>query len=571
MLSFLSAVTRAFSEEQFVWGNNTFGFVWNVSHPALVVFGFPIYIYALCIVTGMCLAILIAGRYFKKRGYDPYDITVYAIAIIPLGVLGARAYVYIFPWAGDSIPDWSTYFNFRSGGLGIYGGVIVGYVVAYVLSKCKKQDFRIIVDCILPGVLLAQSIGRWGNFANQEAFGNLITTDYSAMPNFFEGINGGKVHGFNFVAVWIDHTSSALGSGQPGWYQATFFYESFCTFVGFLICVLVLARSKRYKLGWIAAFYGIYYGIVRLVIEGMRSDSLYLYIGTLETDIRISQLVSVLTITFGLWTLSKIYRKQLHALYSKMFTSERQEVSVSRWILCALSGVSLAVAIVMFVLGGESRLLVGIALTLLSVYSALGVWSLWDRLQLYCSGCGKRSADINAAESDYDKHLTATICYSVAFAVLVGAGLFSLIRWGIMDGIPNGVVLFVVLGALAAAIALWKIVPAAKELTKSVPEHIVLSVNCDCGKTTEVKLNKFLLFVFPPKVYVDYGVENLHEWIDPEKAKPVTACADGVTTESGGQSGDGSAESQGDNASVDISGDSDMQNNADDKQRNKSN
>ena len=126
-------------------------------------------------------------------------------------------------------------------------------------------------------------------------------------------------------------------------------------------------------------------------------------------------------------------------------------------------------------------------------------------------------------------------------------------------------------GALAAAIALWKIVPAAKELTKSVPEHIVLSVNCDCGKTTEVKLNKFLLFVFPPKVYVDYGVENLHEWIDPEKAKPVAACADGVTTESDGQSGDGSAESQGDNASVDISGDSDMQNNADDKQHNKSN
>ena len=334
---------------------------------------------------------------------------------------------------------------------------------------------------------------------------------------------------------------------------------------------MVLARSKRYKLGWITAFYGIYYGIVRLVIEGMRSDSLFLYIGTLETDIKISQLVSVLTITFGLWTLSKIYRKQLHALYGKMFTSERQEVSVSRWILCALSGVSLAVAIVMFVLGGESRLLVGIALTLLSVYSALGVWSLWDRLQLYCNGCGKRSADINAAESDYDKHLTATICYSVVFAVLVGAGLFSLIRWGIMDGIPNGVVLFVVLGALAAAIALWKIVPAAKELTKSVPEHIVLSVNCDCGKTTEVKLNKFLLFVFPPKVYVDYGVENLHEWIDPEKAKPVAACAEGVTTESDGQSGDGSAESQGDNASADISGDSDMQNNAEDKQHNKSN
>jgi len=89
--------------------------------------------------------------------------------------------------------------------------------------------------------------------------------------------------------------------------------------VGFLICVLVLTRSKHYKLGWCSAFYGIYYGIVRLVIEGMRTDSLYLYIGTLETDIKISQLVSVLTITFGLWTLSRIYRKQLYAWYAKLF------------------------------------------------------------------------------------------------------------------------------------------------------------------------------------------------------------------------------------------------------------
>lgn len=530
MLNLLMSITQAFPEDKFVWGNNTFGFVWNVSHPALVVFGFPIYVYALCIVTGMCLAILVAGKYFKKRGYDPYDITIYAIAIIPLGVLGARAYVYIFPWAGDSIPDWSTYFNFRSGGLGIYGGVIVGYVAAYVLCKCKKQDFRIIVDCILPGVLLAQSLGRWGNFANQEAFGNLITTDYSAMPNFFEGINGGQNHGFNFVAVWIDHTSSALGGGQAGWYQATFFYESFCTLVGFLICVLVLMRSKHYKLGWCSAFYGIYYGIVRLIIEGMRSDSLYLYIGTLETDIKISQLVSVLTITFGLWTLSKIYRKPLHEAYSKLFKSERQELSASRWVLAALSTVTIAVAVVLFVIGGESNLLLGVALFLVGAYSLLGIWSLCDRLQLYCKQCGKRTADINVCQTDYDKYFTATICYSVIFAALIGFGVFSLVKWGIVDGIPNGVVLFVVLAAIAAADVVWMIAPSVKALVKCKPQHVKVDVDCTCGNAYEVKLNKFLLFVFPPKVYVDYGVENLHEWVDPEKTAKVAAQNDTANT-----------------------------------------
>ena len=160
---------------------------------------------------------------------------------------------------------------------------------------------------------MAQSLGRWGNFSNQEAYGNLITADYNALPNFFEWINGGTRHGFNGYAVWID--GAHAGSAGAGWYQATFFYESVCTFLGFLICVLVLTRSKRYKLGWCAAFYGIYYGIVRLVIEGFRTDSLYLFVGHIETDIKISQLVSVFAIIFGVLTLTKIYRKEIHALY----------------------------------------------------------------------------------------------------------------------------------------------------------------------------------------------------------------------------------------------------------------
>src|SRR5699024_3063230 len=147
--------------------------------PALCIFGFPIYFYALFIVTGMALAILIGGLYFKKRGYDPYDITIYALVIIPIGVLGARMYVYIFPWdETHMMSGWFTFFDFRSGGLGIYGGVILGYLAAFVCCKVRKQDFRIIADSIIPGLFLAQSIGRWGNFANQEAFGNLITTDY---------------------------------------------------------------------------------------------------------------------------------------------------------------------------------------------------------------------------------------------------------------------------------------------------------------------------------------------------------------------------------------------------------
>lgn len=498
---------------EFVFGNTDFGLVWDTSHPAFYIFGIPIYLYAIVIVTGMALAILVGARYFKKRGYDPYDITIYALAVIPLGVLGARAYVYIFPWAG-TVSDWSTYFEFRNGGLGIYGGVIVGYLAAFVVCKIKKQDFRIITDSILPGVLLAQSLGRWGNFFNQEAYGNLITSVYEDMPNWFEALNGGSRHGFNGIAVWIEN---------KGWYQATFFYESVCTFIGFLICVLVLTRSKRYKLGWCTCFYGIYYGIVRLVIEGMRSDSLYLYIGTHATDIKISQLVSVFTIAFGLIRLSQIYRRQLHALYRKMFSTELRELSISRWILLGISVVCFGVAVAMFCLGGESRFIVGFVCTAVAVYSGLGIWSLCDRMKLYCPICGTNSVPKELWQSDFDKYRVAAIVYGVAMCTLTVFGVFSLVVWGIIDGISNGVVLFVVCAICVAAVGVWLFRPALRQMSDAEVGHAEVSVSCpDCGKDEQirkVKLNPFLLFVFPPKVYPDYGVENLKPWVDPEKTK----------------------------------------------------
>lgn len=495
-----------------VWRDMRFGFgIADNGNPALFLFDFPIYVYALCIVTGMCLAILIAGLYFKKRGYDPYDVTIYALVLIPIGVLGARAYVYIFPWEGQTA-NWSTYFDFRSGGLGIYGGVIMGYVAAFVLCKIKKQDFRIVTDCIMPGVLIAQSIGRWGNFANQEAYGELISRVYNDLPHASSGIFAR----FNGYAVWIGN----LGDNPSGaWHQATFFYESACTFIGFLVCVLLLMRSKRYKLGWCTSFYGIYYGIVRLIIEGLRTDSLYLWIGTRQTDIRISQLVSVFTIVLGLWTLTKIYRRELHALYKKMFRDDLDEMSKSRWILLALSVALLGVGVTMFVLGGESKFIIGFFATLLAVYCALGVWSLHDRMKLYCKECRECHVPVAQWQTEHEKHFVGAICYSIAAALLIGFGLFSLIKWGLIDGIPNGIVLTVVCFALAIAMGIWLIAPEFKAYvaSKQDGQSSAIKVTCNCGANYEVKLNKFLLFVFPPKTYLNYGVEHLKAWVDPEE------------------------------------------------------
>lgn len=480
----------------FLMANPQWGFgIGPNGTPALYVFGFPIYAYALIIVAGMCMAILVGSIYFKKRGYDPYDMLTYAIVIIPIGVLGARLYVYIFPWAGRQV-DWSTFFNFRTGGLGIYGGVILGYIAAFVTSKVKKQDFRIIADCIIPGLFLAQSIGRWGNFVNGEAHGNLITN-----PSW----------------QWFPFGVEIGGQ----WFQATFFYESMATLIGFVVCIL-LARSKHYKLGWQTAFYGIYYGIVRLFIEGLRTDSLYLWIGQTQTDIKISQLVSVFTIILGLWTLSKIYRQQLHKLYSKMFATQKQEVDKSRWVLLALAVVCIAVAVIMFVIGGESNFIVAVAMLLIAVYSTLAIFSLTNRLGLYCKHCNS-TATYTLTEDDNRVLLSVKTIYSIAATslLLIGSVVFLLMGLG-ANGVANQIVLAVIMLLVCIPFVL-RIIKAYKELGKDIFIAFGQKLHdgvtqCQCGQQYHTTLSAWLLAIFPFKRNVDYGVEMLKPYVDASKA-----------------------------------------------------
>ena len=261
------------------------------SSPAVEIWGLGITYYALIIVTGMVLAIVIFSQLLKKHGKDPYDSLDYALFILPLAILGARIYFFAFPYDGYK-QSWSDFFRFRDGGLGIYGGVIFGYITMYIVAKVKKQDPVEISDYIAPGLLLAQSIGRWGNFVNQEAYGNLITN---------------PAHQWFPLAVKVGEN----------YYQATFFYESVCTLIGFVL-VMLLLRSKRFRKGLAVAFYGIYYGTVRLVIEGLRSDSLYLWLGDFNTGIRISQLVSCITITLGIYRLCNAYMPELQSLFDRL-------------------------------------------------------------------------------------------------------------------------------------------------------------------------------------------------------------------------------------------------------------
>jgi phosphatidylglycerol:prolipoprotein diacylglycerol transferase len=473
-----------------------FGFGTDSGRPALFLFGVPIYLYGLIIVTGMCVAIIVAGLLLKRRGIDPYDVTIYALAVIPLGVLGARLYVYIFPWEGQAA-NWSTFLNFRGGGLGIYGGVIMGFLAALVTAKIKKQDFGLVIDCLLTGVIIAQSIGRWGNFANQEAFGNLVTD-----PNlqFFP------------YAVFID--------ARNAWYQATFFYESVATFVGFIICLL-LFRSKHYKRGWISAFYGIYYGIVRLFVEGLRTDSLYLWIGTTQTDIKISQLVSVFTIILGLWTLSRIYRQQLHALYRRLFKSEYAEVSNSRFVLAGVVVAAAGVAVTMFVLGGASKFIIGVACLALSIYACVGIFALNDRLKLYIDGQRCAISPDTALPAPAKNAVSTVYAIILCAVLLILAVLFAVL--GVLDSIPNDIVLSVIFIILFFAVASNVITNKTYfDLKKSNLKAVSITITSPVtGEQKGVALSPWLLTIFPFKTYRDFGVAGITPYVEvkPEKKR----------------------------------------------------
>jgi phosphatidylglycerol:prolipoprotein diacylglycerol transferase len=253
------------------------------------IFGIDIYYYAVCIVTGMILASVIAGILCKRRGL-PYDIIIDMLLwVIPFSIVGARAYYVL-----TSLSEFHTFaevINIRSGGLAIYGGIIGGAIAVAIVCRIKKLNFIKFADCAVVALILGQVIGRWGNYINGEAYGNIITNpEHYGLP-------------------WSVNVDGI-------YYQATFFYESFWNFVGFIGLFLFAWLYRNKVNGLVMCAYFVWYGIGRAVIEGLRSDSLY--IG--DTGIRISQLLSVILIFFGIGLAIYLiisYKKKQFALISE--------------------------------------------------------------------------------------------------------------------------------------------------------------------------------------------------------------------------------------------------------------
>lgn len=242
----------------------------QLDNPHITIFGFNIYYYAIIIVSGIIIASILGAILFKHRNIPMDWLLDLLICILPLGIIGARVYYCAFDPDIKTFQDWFSFESIRRGGLAIYGGIIGGVIGVVIFCLIHKINFLRVADCVAPCVILAQGIGRWGNFVNQEAYGNLVTN-----PN---------LQWFPY-AVYIDDMGA--------WYQATFFYESFSCILIFAILYTFAWKFKKKPHGLMLSGYMILYGIERSIVEGLRSDSLF------TGNLRVSQVLSVVLVIAG--------------------------------------------------------------------------------------------------------------------------------------------------------------------------------------------------------------------------------------------------------------------------------
>jgi phosphatidylglycerol:prolipoprotein diacylglycerol transferase len=250
---------------------------------AFELFGLEVRWYGIFITLGMLAAFAYAYYRSKQEGFDLDNLLDMGLYIIVFGVIGARLYYVLMKLDTYILPGRSAWDNFldminiRGGGLGIYGGIIAGTLTLFIYCRLKKKDWRSALDMVAPGVMIAQAMGRWGNFFNGEAYGGIVPE--SSLLYFIRmGLNPNELtQGMAYV-------------------HPTFLYESLWNVLGFVLINVFLYKRKKFN-GQIMLTYAAWYGFGRMFIEALRTDSLYL--GGGDSGIRASQLVGFLCFVLG--------------------------------------------------------------------------------------------------------------------------------------------------------------------------------------------------------------------------------------------------------------------------------
>ena len=236
---------------------------------AFNIFGLDIRWYGIFIAIGMMVAILLASFTSKLKDVNYDELLNIAMIAFPIAIIGARLYYVLFEFGQykDNLVD---IFNIRQGGLAIHGGIIFGMVSALIYTRYRKENFLEFADVAAPCIIIAQAIGRWGNFFNSEAHGGPVTEAFiNKFPSFIQ--NG----------MLIDGT----------YYHPTFLYESIWNVLIGLLLIYLL--TKTFKAGTVFFSYIGLYSLGRFFIEGLRTDSL------MFAGMRAAQMISLAGI--ALW------------------------------------------------------------------------------------------------------------------------------------------------------------------------------------------------------------------------------------------------------------------------------
>ena len=242
----------------------------EINRVAFSIGSFNVYWYGVVIATGLLLAVIYAYVNADRYGVDRNKLFDCVIVGIITAVIGARVY-YIAFYSGD----WSTFFDIRDGGIAIYGAIIGALIGGLTMAKIRKHPFLPLLDVTMIGFLIGQALGRWGNFFNQEAFGYQTNSLFRMISE----------------NTYIDGQNVAV--------HPCFLYESVWCALGFLFLHIFNRKFQKYH-GQVFYLYLVWYGFERMIVEGLRTDSLYLPFSVFGYDIRVSQALSVVLVVTGI-------------------------------------------------------------------------------------------------------------------------------------------------------------------------------------------------------------------------------------------------------------------------------
>ena len=249
--------------------------------PVAIHIGHGVYWYGIILALGFLAGLLLCMKQAKRYGLTEDHVLDFVLWAVPCCILGSRIYYVLFYLDlyrdASGALDWSRVIAIWDGGIAIYGTVIAGALVAFFFTRLKKLKFGAMADLAVMGLLLGQIIGRWANFINREAFGGLTDLPWR-------------------MRLWT--SASQCVEVHP-----TFFYESLWNLAGLLLILFVVSKGRRFD-GENTWFYFLWYGLGRTWIEGLRTDSLYLFGWTLfGQPIRVSQALSAVMAVVALLVL----------------------------------------------------------------------------------------------------------------------------------------------------------------------------------------------------------------------------------------------------------------------------